>query len=54
MKTRAASFRWPKIAMHEELFPRPEGIVKEAGHNVAPGEMKIQGQEREDFLLRRA
>ena len=28
--------------------------MKEAGQNVAPGEMRIQGQEREDVLLRRA
>jgi RNA polymerase sigma-70 factor, ECF subfamily len=29
-------------------------IVKEAEQSVAPGEMRIQGQEREDVLLRRA
>jgi RNA polymerase sigma-70 factor, ECF subfamily len=32
----------------------PREIVSEAEQNVAPGEMRIQGQEREDVLLRRA
>jgi RNA polymerase sigma-70 factor, ECF subfamily len=36
------------------FFGKRREIVNEATRNVAPGEMRIQGQEKDDVLLRRA
>jgi RNA polymerase sigma-70 factor, ECF subfamily len=54
VKTRLTnSFRGEPERSGNFLRGRRE-VLREAEQNVAPGEMRIQGQEREDVLLRRA